>query len=492
MSLRIILLGIAISLASFLNMLNATIVNVSLVNIAGDFAIAPTQGTWLITAYAVSEAIVLPLMGYLTARFGTVRQYVWSTLLFTLSSLLCGLSFSYSSLLVFRLLQGIVGASMIPLSQILIAKIFPKEKRGIGMTIWSMTLVIGPVLGPVIGGWITYNISWRYCFFFNVPIGLFIGLLAYFLFRDEYRKEKPEEVTLDKMGLLCLIIGIGSLQVMLDKGTDLDWFSNNIIVGLGVVAFIFLTILIIWEWNHEAPLIDVRLFLNGTFTIGCICAFAAYMAFYFSSVLIPLWLQNYMGYTSFDSGKATGVLGFSVLVLSPVAGKALEKVHAKYISILGFILFGGLSIYCANLYLDIPIYIIAKTRILQGIGLAFFFVSINVMALAPFEGKEFVAASGIFNFVRNMGGSFGTALVMPLWNHSMAYHHEVLAANVSIGNPNFSVVAGLKGLNMTEKLFLINGQIEKLSAVMGVNDVLIVSGMIAFALIPLMFLIKTK
>ncbi len=491
MSLRIILLGISISLASFLNMLNAMIVNVSLTSIAGDFSIAPSQGTWLITAYAISEAIVLPLMGYLTARFGTVKQYVWSTLLFTLCSLFCGLSLNYSTLLTFRLLQGVVGASMIPLSQVLITRIFPKEKRNLGMTIWSMTLVIGPVLGPVIGGWITDNISWRYCFFFNVPIGLFISGLAYKIFKKEYHAEKSEKVYLDRVGLACLVLGVGSLQVLLDKGKDLDWFSSGTIAVLGLVAFIFITILIIWEWYHESPLIDVKLFLNRNFAIGCICVFGAYGAFYFSSVLIPLWLQNYMGYTAFDSGRATGVLGFSILILSPVAGKLLEKVHAKYISITGFLLFGILSIYCGNLYLDVPLYIISKVRILQGIGLAFFFVGINTLTIGSFEGRELIAASGIFNFIRNMGGSFGASLVMPLWDHSMAYHHEVLASNIQGGNPNFIAAASAGGEVISKKLFMLNVYITKLSAVMGVNDVLVISGLIALTLIPLMSFAKT-
>ncbi len=491
MSVKIILLGIAISLASFLNMLNATLVNVSLTNIAGDFAIATTQGTWLITAYAVSEAIVLPLMGYLTVRFGTVKQYIWSTLLFTLASLLCGLSFNFSSLLIFRLLQGMVGASMIPLSQVLIAKIFPKEKRNVGMTIWSMTLIIGPVLGPVIGGWITDNISWRYCFFFNVPIGLFISALAYKIFKKEYHEEKPQKVYLDKVGLLCLIIGVGALQVMLDKGEDLDWFSNNIIVILGIVAVVFLAILVIWEWYHHDPIVDVKLFKNRTFAIGCICVFGAYASFYFSSVLLPMWLQNYMGYTAYESGKATGGLGFSILVLSPIAGKMIDKVHAKYVTIFGLVLFGVFSLYSGTLlYLDVPKQTIAEIRILHGVGLAFFFVSINAMTLDPFDGKKLIAASGVFNFIRNMGGSVGTSLVMPIWDHSMAYHNEVLASNVQMGNPNFSRLINASEGMLHKKLAMLNANVGQLSAVMGVNDVLIVGGLISLALVPLMFLVK--
>lgn len=492
MSFKILLIGVAISLASFLNMLNALIVNVSLTNIAGDFAIAPSQGTWLITAYAVSEAIVLPLMGYLTARFGTVKQYVWSTLLFTLASFLCGLSFNFESLLFFRLLQGIVGASMIPLSQVLIAKVFPSDKRHIGMTIWSMTLVIGPVLGPVIGGWITYNISWRYCFFFSVPIGLFISALAYKLFKKEYHEEKPQKVALDRFGLLCLILGVGSLQVLLDKGTDLDWFSSNLIISLSVIAFVFLVTLVIWEWNHDHPIIDVKLFLDRNFTIGCLSVLGVYMAFYFSSVLIPLWLQSFMGYTSFQSGKATAVLGFSVLFLSPLAGKLIGKYHSKYIAILGAMLFGVLSIYCANLYLDVPSYIISRLRILQGVGLTFFFVSVNSMTLNPFDGKRLIAASGVYNFVRNMAGSFGTALVMPLWNHSMAYHREVLISNVQLGNPNLRFPTNINPELLKSKLSLLNIHINQLSSVMGVNDVLVIGGLMSLGLIPLLFFVNTK
>lgn len=238
---------LALSIGSFMNVLDSTIVNVSLTHIAGDFAVAPTQGTWVITSYAVSEAIFLPLIGWLTKRFGIVRQYTLATLFFTGASVLCGISFSFGFLLFARVLQGVVGASMIPLSQTLMLSFYPKEKKAMALGIWSMTIVLAPVLGPVIGGWITDSFSWRWCFYINVPFGILSTYIVHSIFKKKGYKDKIEKVPVDKWGLIFLAIGISALQIMLDKGNDLDWFQSPFIISLALIAFIFLTILVIWE-----------------------------------------------------------------------------------------------------------------------------------------------------------------------------------------------------------------------------------------------------
>ncbi len=243
-SFELILATLALAIGSFMNVLDSTIVNVSLTHIAGDFAVAPTQGTWVITSYAVSEAIFLPLIGWLTKRFGIVRQYIAATLLFTLASMLCGISFSFGFLLFARVLQGIVGASMIPLSQTLMLSFYPKDKKAMAMGIWSMTVVIAPVLGPVIGGWITDSFSWRWCFYINLPFGIISTYIVYSIFKKKGHKDKIEKVPIDKWGLTFLALGIAALQIMLDKGNDLDWFSSPFIVVLALMAFIFITYLL--------------------------------------------------------------------------------------------------------------------------------------------------------------------------------------------------------------------------------------------------------
>jgi len=485
---KIIFITIALAMGSFLNMLNASIVNVSLTHIAGNFGIATSKSTWIITSYSVAEAIVLPLIGWLTLQFGTVKQYIWSTILFAMASLLCGMSFSLSSLIAARLLQGVVGASMIPLSQTLIMRIFPKKKRGIGMAIWTMTLILGPILGPVIGGTITDVASWRWCFYFSIPLCFLSSGVIYYVFKKEYANEKFTKIKGDIVGIFLLISGIGSLQVFLEQGTDLDWFASPFIIILAITSFMSLSILGIWEWHHESPVINVRLFLNKNFTIGVFSLLIASAAFYMTAVILPFWLQNVMGYTSFISGKTTATLGLPILFLSPFIGKYTDKIDNRYITITGFIIFALVSFSTANYSLNVTSNYVSYTRALSGIGLAFFFVALNNVSLGSIKPTEIVAAAGIFNFMRNLGNSIGGSLFIPLWNHSQAYHHEVLASHIHTGNPNFLPIINSIPGSLQAKLVIINGLITKEAATMGVNDVLLISGFIILSLVPFVLL----
>ncbi|OQY41264.1 MAG: MFS transporter [Fusobacteriia bacterium 4572_74] len=485
---KIIFITIALAMGSFLNTLNASIVNVSLTHIAGDFGMAPSKSTWIITSYAAAEAIVLPLIGWLTLQFGTVKQYIWSTILFAVASLFCGMSFSLSTLVAARILQGVVGASMIPLSQTLIMKIFPKEKRGIGIAIWTMTLILGPILGPVIGGAITDVASWRWCFYLSVPLCLLSSGVIYYMFKKDYAGEKFTKIKADIVGILLLISGVGSLQVFLEQGTDLDWFASSSIVILAIASFISLVILGIWEWHHENPVINVRLFLNKNFTIGVFSLLIASVAFFMTAVILPFWLQNVMGYTSFISGKTTATLGLPILFLSPIIGKYTDKIDNRYIAITGFIIFALVSFFTANYSLDVTSSYVSYTRALSGIGLAFFFVALNNVSLGSVKPVEIVAAAGIYNFMRNLGNSIGSSLFTPLWNHYRAYHHEVLASHIHTGNPNFLPLINSVPGSIQAKLVVINGLITKEAATMGVNDVLLISGFIILALVPFILL----
>ena len=485
---KIIFITIALAMGSFLNMLNASIVNVSLTHIAGDFGIATSKSTWIITSYAVSEAIVLPLIGWLTLQFGTVKQYIWSTSLFALGSFLCGISFSLPSLILARLLQGVVGASMIPLSQTLIMKIFPKKKQGLGMAIWTMTLVLGPILGPVIGGFITDVGSWRWCFYFSIPICFLSSGVVYFMFKEEYKAEKFTRVKADYFGIFLLITGIGSLQVFLEQGTDLDWFSSTFITALAIISFISIVILGIWEWYYENPVINVRLFLNKNFSIGVFSLLIASAAFYMTAVILPFWLQNVMGYTSFISGKTTATVGISVLILSPIIGKYTDIIDNRYIAITGFILFAIISFSTANYSLDVNSGYVGYTRALSGIGIAFFFLALNNISLGTVKPSEVVAAAGIYNFMRNLGNTIGSSLFVPLWNHTRAYHHEVLVSHIHNGNPNFLPLVNSVPGQLQAKLAALNGMITQEAATMGVNDVLVISGLIILGLVPFIFL----
>ena len=489
-SFELILATLALAIGSFMNVLDSTIVNVSLTHIAGDFAVAPTQGTWVITSYAVSEAIFLPLIGWLTKRFGIVRQYTVATLLFTAASMLCGISFSFGFLLFARVLQGIVGASMILLSQTLMLSFYPKEKKAMALGIWSMTVVLAPVLGPVIGGWITDSFSWRWCFYINLPFGIISTFIVHSIFKKKGYKDKTEKVPVDKWGLIFLALGISSLQIMLDKGNDLDWFSSPFIILLALLAFIFLTILIIWEWHQDNPVVNVRLFLNRNFAIGAISLTISSVAFFSSVVVIPLWLQNYMGYTALQSGMTTSTLGLSILFIAPILGSVLNKLDARKVVVAGFILFSITAVLTGNYTPDVTSTYISISRFLTGIGLGMFFIPLNTITLSNIQPEDMAGASGLYNFTRNIGNSFGTSLAINFWDHRISMHHQDLVSAINNGNPNF-----LNYIHQTEgpikiKLALINQMITEQSALMGVNDIIIGSGLMILFLIPLVFMAR--
>lgn len=489
-SLELIIVTIALSIGSFMNVLDSTIVNVSLSHIAGDFAVAPTQGTWVITSYGVSEAIFLPLIGWLTKRFGIVRQYIFATLFFTIASVLCGISFSFGFLLFARVLQGVVGASMIPLSQTLMMSFYPKDKKSIALGIWSMTIILAPVLGPVIGGWITDSFSWRVCFYINVPFGILSTFVVYYIFKKKGYKDKTEKQPIDILGLIFLSIGIASLQIMLDKGNDLDWFSSKFIVILGILSFVFITLLVIWEWYHKNPMINIRFFLNRNFTIGALSISIGSAAFFSSVVVIPLWLQNFMGYTAFQSGLTTSTLGLAIMLIAPILGTQLNRLDARKVVIFGFIFFTGSALLTGNYTPDVTSGYIAFSRLLSGIGLGFFFLPLNTITLSEIPDEDMAGASGLYNFMRNIGNTFGTSLSVNFWNHRMAVHHQDMVSAINSGNPNFISYINNVGGSFQNKIVMINNIITEQSAIMGVNDIIIGSGILILFLIPLVMLAK--
>lgn len=485
MNPSVIFATIALAIGSFMNVLDMTIVNVSLSHIAGDFAVSPDQGTWVITSYAVSEAIFLPLIGWLTKRLGIVKQYLGATLLFTLASVLCGMSPSFAFLLTTRIFQGMVGASMIPLSQTLMLRLYPDNKRGMALGIWAMTIIVAPVVGPVLGGWITDTLSWRWAFYINLPFGIISSFVVYQILKKDIEEENKKIVKepIDVIGFVFLAIGVGALQIMLDKGTDLDWFSSPIIVTLGIIAFIFLILLFIWEWYHEKPVVNVRLFKDRNFLIGSLSLMLSVLAYFGGVVVLPLWLQNYMGYTAFISGKSTATVGLSIMLVSLILGKYIDRLDTRKVAAVGFFTLAMASMYTAHYPMEITPGYVGWTRFLNGFGVGIFFLSLNTLTLSNISDADMASASGIYNFMRNMGSSIGTSLVVPAWNHTMAFHHEIMAASINKANPYLMSIS-------SSYLTMINGDITKQAATMGINDILYGSGIIALCLIPFIFLAK--
>ncbi len=488
---EILLITLALSIGSFMNVLDSTIVNVSLTHMAGDFGISPNQGTWVITSYSVSEAIFLPLIGWLTTRFGSVKQYIWSTILFTIASMICGLAPTYPMLLFARVMQGVVGASMIPLSQTIMLSVYPKSRKGLGLGIWAMTIVIAPVLGPILGGWITDTMSWRWCFYVNLPFGILSSYLVYTIFKRKGHKDVIEHSKIDFVGLIFLIIGVGSLQLMLDQGRDLDWFASPTIVFLAVVAFVFLVLLGIWEFYYKNPVVNVRLFLNRNFVAGSLSLMIASVVFIGGIVVIPLWLQNAMGYTSFVSGRTTATSGILVIFLAPLIGANIHKVDARKLVVFGFLMFSFISIVLSRYSIETTQGYIAFTRFLTGGALAFFFLPLNTITLSEIEEKDMTSASGLYNFMRNIGNSIGVSLAVSTWQNKIAENHELLVSNITTSNPIYmNYLNKIPNATPANTAPIINGLIDQQAAVMGVNNIMQISGIVIILLIPFIFLAK--
>ncbi len=365
-------LTISLSLGIFMNVLDTSIANVSIPYIAGDVGVSPNEGTWVITSFAVTSAIALPLTGWLAKRFGEVRLFVGCTFLFTVFSIFCGLSVNLTMLVFFRVLQGAVAGPMIPLSQSLLLSAYPESKKGLATSLWAMTAVVAPVFGPILGGWITYNYSWPWIFFINLPIGIFSCVVTGIILAG--RETQTSKQPIDIVGLILLILGIGCLQILLDKGNDLDWFNSHIIITLTIVSVVSLCFFVVWELTEREPIVDLTLFKIRNFTIGTLALSLGYLAFFANIVIFPLWLQTQENYTAPWAGLATAPIGVLSIILTPFVGYFLNKIDPRIFITIGFVVFAGVFFWCALTYTsDISFAKLIFPRFFQGIGIACFF-----------------------------------------------------------------------------------------------------------------------
>lgn len=478
----------ALGLASFMNILDLSIANVSVPTIAGDLGVSVTQGTWVITSYAVAEAIMLPLTGWLAGRFGQVRMFTAATLMFTLASALCGLSPSFEMLLAARILQGVFGASMIPLSQALMTSIYPPQKRGLAMGLWSMTTVVAPIAGPLAGGWLTENLSWHWIFLINLPVGLLVSLFAWELLAD--RETPRQQLPIDFIGLGLLVIGIGSLQILLDKGNELDWFNSPTVITLACISFIALCFFVIWEWYEAHPVVNLRLFTRRNFTVGVVCLMLGSVAFFGTVVILPLWLQTYHDYTPLWAGKAVAFGGVFAVILGPVVGANLHRLDARAVASFGFIVFAGTAFWSTTFTPDVDYWSVALTRLIMGVGISCFFLPLITINLSGLTPGEMAGASGISNFMRNIGSSFGTAAVTSLWDHRGIQHHAVLVEHATRQDPAaVAYLTQLQGLGMStdQALGYLNREITTQAYLLATNDVFLASGFLMLSLLALIW-----
>ncbi len=434
------LIAVVVAMAAFMEVLDTSIANVALPYMAGSLGASNDQSTWVLTSYLVSNAIILPISGWLAGALGRKRFFMSCLAVFTVSSLLCGIAPSLGFLLLFRVLQGAGGGGLQPMAQAILADTFPPQQRGLAFALYGITAIMAPTIGPTLGGWITFNYSWRWIFFINLPVGVLTLLLVRRFVEDPpyLNRLKAAGVKLDYIGIAFLTVGIGSLQILLDKGQEDDWFGSHFITTLVVVATACLISLVIWEWYHKSPIIDVRMFKNFNFASSSLMMFALGILLFSSLVLMPQFLQTLLGYTSELAGLALSAGGVVLLVEMPIMGQLTTKVQARRLIAFGWLAL-SIAMYYSTKRLDLDISFSASVwlRIEQVIGLGFLFVPITLVSYVGIAPEKNNSVAGIINFMRNMGSSVGTSLVTTLIVRRSQLHQSRLIENARPDNPNF-------------------------------------------------------
>jgi DHA2 family multidrug resistance protein len=425
----LLIAGVVLALANFMVVLDTTIANVSVPNIAGGLAVSPSQGTWVITSYAVAEAITVPLTGWLAQRFGAVKVFVIAVAGFGICSMLCGFAPSFGALVGLRVLQGLSGGPIMPLSQTLLRRIFPAEQQARALGLWSMTTVVGPVAGPLLGGVLVDNVGWSSIFFINIPVAAVCAIVAWrFLASRETRTERNP---VDFTGLGLLIVWIGAMQIMLDKGKDLDWFNSPVIVTLAIVAVVGFVSFLIWELTDKHPIVDLRVFRHRGFSTATLIMALVFGAFFSSIVLMPLWLQTNLGYNATWAGRAVAPQGIFAVILSPVVARLTTKVDGRILVSFGVTVLGLASLWRAGFAPDIDFFQVSLPQVLQGVAVPFFFIPITGLGLGSVLPRETASAAGLMNFTRTTAAAFGTSITTTAWQNFASIHRTTLVGSLN-------------------------------------------------------------
>jgi MFS transporter, DHA2 family, multidrug resistance protein len=410
----LILACLVLAMANFMVVLDTTIANVSVAHISGGLGISSSEGTWVITSYAVAEAICVPLTGWLARRFGTVRVFAFGMIGFGIFSFLCGTAWSLGSLVAFRIGQGLCGGPLMPISQTLLLRIFPKKKHAAATGIWAMTTIVAPILGPILGGIISDNWGWHWIFFVNIPIAAACAGAALVLLRSA--ETKTDAVPIDVVGMVLLVIWVGAMQLMLDLGREHDWFGDPLIVSLAAIAAIGFSFFIAWEMFEKEPAVNLRVFRYRGFTVSVVALVFAYGTFFASLVVIPQWLQTSLGYTATWAGYATAFNGVAAVMMAPVVAKLSEKVDPRLLVSFGVLWLGATSLIRVFWWTsEADFWTLALPQLIQGAGMPFFFVPLTSLALGAVREDEVASAAGVMNFLRTVAGAVGTAIVTTLW-----------------------------------------------------------------------------
>ncbi len=428
------LIGVVVAVAAFMEVLDTSIANVALPYIGGNLGASTDQSTWVLTSYLVSNAVVLPISGWLANVLGRKRFFMTCLTIFTVSSLLCGLAPSLGAIIVFRILQGAGGGGLQPMAQAILADTFPPEKRGLAFALYGVTVIVAPTIGPTLGGWITDNYTWRWIFFINLPIGILALFLVLRLIEDPpwAKRKAGAGFGIDYIGISLLVLGVGALQVMLDKGQEDDWFGSHFILTLAIVAAVGLVSLALWEWFYKRPIIDVRLFKNLNFLEANGMMFILGLMLFASLVMMPLFLQSLMGYTAESAGLVLSGGGLLLLFMMPVIGVLSSKIQARYLIAFGWLTLSiGMYYSSRQLDLDISFRSAAFLRLAQVFGLGFLFVPINLASYIGMPQEKSNSVAGLVNFMRNIGSSVGTSMVTTIIARRAQVHQVYLVANVT-------------------------------------------------------------
>lgn len=480
---------IGIAMAMFMQVLDITIANVSLPTISGNLGASANQAVWVITSFAVSNAIALPLTGFLTRRFGERRLFVWATFAFAIASLLCGLANSMGMLVVARALQGFVAGPMYPVAQALMISIYPPHKRGQAIALLAMVTVVAPIAGPILGGWITDNYSWEWIFFINVPIGIAISAIVGSQLRG--RPERLDKPRMDYVGLATLVLGVGALQILLDLGNDEDWFNSTKIVVLAIVATIALAVFFIWELTDKDPIVDLRLFRHRNFASGTVALVLAYAAFFSVALIIPLWLQRNLGYTPIWAGLATAPIGVLPVILTPFVGKYAARFDLRVVASLAFVALSATSFVRAGFNLDVDFQRVAMVQLWMGLGVALFFMPVLTILLSDLEPHEIASGSGVATFFRTLGGSFAASLTTWAWNQRAVVHHAHLTERISATDPGMlQTVTAIGHGDLQRGAMFLDRMIAQQAAQIGFNEIFHLLGILFLVVIVFVWFAK--
>jgi MFS transporter, DHA2 family, multidrug resistance protein len=493
-----------VMLATFMEVLDTSVANVALPHIAGNLSASVDESTWVLTAYLVANAIVLPLSGWFSTLFGRKRFYMACVAIFTISSLLCGIAPSLPLLILFRILQGLGGGALQPISQAILVESFPAEKQGAATAFYGIGVVLAPVLGPTLGGWMTDNYSWRWIFLINIPFGILSIMLTTWLVNDPphlIRKTFKDGLKLDYIGLGLLATGLAALEILLDEGQRNDWFGSPMIVTALVIAVVCLVGVVVWELRQPEPIVDFRILKNRNFAVAAVAIYAVGFTLYGSTALLPIFLQTILGYTALLSGLVLSPGGLAMMIGFAIVGRILGKLQPRTLIVFGLLVsaFGTYRMSGFNLEIDFRTAMWART--LQAFGLAFLFVPINVAAFSAIPRERLGYATGLMNLFRNVGGSAGIAMITTMLSRRQQFHQSHLVSHITSSDPGYLATLQGTAANLvshgvsaadaaTQSQAMFYGLVQKQAAMLAVTDTFWLLSIVFIAMIPIVLFIK--